>query len=152
MLWVGPINAGSLQEKCCVVVKNIAQIQECIPVGCVPPAHWPHLVVRGVVCMLEGGMHARGGVCMPGEAHSCPEAVCMPRGWGVHTRWRACWGVGAVWDTHPPMDRILDTRLWKHYLPTTAVAGGNKLPSKFSCLRLHLWEFKTHLLVLIFPI
>ena len=80
MLWVGPINAGSLQEKCCVVVKNIAQIQECIPVRCARPLTASRSTGGGVVCMLGGDMHARGGVCMPGEAHSCPEAVCMPRG------------------------------------------------------------------------
>ena len=26
---------------------------------------------------------------------------------------------------HPPLDRILDTRLWKHYLSATTVADGN---------------------------
>ena len=31
-------------------------------------------------------------------------------------------------DTHPlPVDKLLDTRLSKHYLPVTTVADGNKL-------------------------
>ena len=30
------------------------------------------------------------------------------------------------WDTIP-LDRILDTRLWKHYLPTTTVVGGKNV-------------------------
>ena len=27
-------------------------------------------------------------------------------------------------DRHLPVDRILDTRLWKHYLPATTIADG----------------------------
>ena len=79
-------------------------IQECIPVGCVPPAHWPHLVVsaggaRGYAslggCDCPGGPggprrnacwgNACPGGCLPG-GHACPGAVhvqgvcvaCMP--------------------------------------------------------------------------
>ena len=52
----------------------------------------------------------------------------------------ACWDThltslpSACWDTHPtqymlgytpPMNRILDTHLWKHYLSATTVADGN---------------------------
>ena len=47
--------------------ENISFIQEYIPVGCVPPAHWPHLVVwGGVSCVPWGGMCARGHVCLGG--------------------------------------------------------------------------------------
>ena len=70
-------------------------IEECIPVGCVPPAHWPHLVVPG----------ARQG--MLGYTPS------------------------------PSVDRILDTRLWKHYLPATTVAGGKYTRIHWSRSRSH---------------
>ena len=67
--------------------------QECIPVGCVPPACLAHLVVPG------GGVRA-WEVCMPGGMHAprgcaCPGA-CMP---GGMCAWRhACL-------TSPPVDR-----------------------------------------------
>ena len=89
--------------------------QECIPVGCVPPASWPHLIVSGRgggACL--GGMHARGA-CVPGDVHTwgaCILGACVPGG-------RGC-------VPHPSVDRILDKRLWKHYLPATTVAGGNE--------------------------
>ena len=44
----------------------------------------------------------------------CSEGVCLPGG--------VC--PGGVWQT-TPMDRILDTRLWKHYLSTTSFVDGN---------------------------
>ena len=90
---------------------------ECIPVGCVPPAHWPHLVVsaRGSACPEGGharGVHAGGHVCW---------GMCVPGGMPGGA---AC----------PHMDIILDTRLWKHYLPATTVAGGNDYVHHFSNL------------------
>ena len=87
--------------------------QECIPVGCLPPTHWPHLVVSGGVCV--------GGTCM---AEGCMAGgSCMAWWWmtgGVHGSGACMVGRGCVAYT-PPMDRILDTRLWKHYLPATSL-------------------------------
>ena len=68
--------------------------QDCIPVGCVPPAHWPYLPAcsargRGVsawggVCS-QGGAPGPGGVCSGGGGvcsggMSAPRGVCLLRG------------------------------------------------------------------------
>ena len=45
--------------------------QECIPVGCVAPAHWPYLVIWG-------------------RGHAYPEGACLG---GVHTRVRGMHGI-----------------------------------------------------------
>ena len=75
--------------------------QEYIPVGFVPSA--------AVGVCLKGVWP--GGVC-PGVSAGgvCPEGV-----WGISPS-RGC--------TPPPVDRILDTRLWKHCLSATLFAGG----------------------------
>ena len=93
----------------------------------------------------QGGMHAwGGGACVPGRhaclggactgGHACPGDVCL----GGHAclgggcsrvcvpRGHACMPSRACVPCMPPVDRNLDTRLWKHYLPTTTVAAGNK--------------------------
>ena len=53
----------------------------------------------------------------------------------------------ACWDTPPPVDRILDTRLWKHYHPATTVPGGNYMASTLdetlSHLRKKIFAFET---------
>ena len=54
-----------------------------------------------------GGVSAQGGVC-PGVSTQGG----LPGGGGVHL---------------PPVDRILDTRLWKHCLSTTSFADGNNV-------------------------
>ena len=41
-----------------------------IPVGCVPPVHWPHLVVSVGGAGRRGGVRTRGFVCRGG--HACP--------------------------------------------------------------------------------
>ena len=67
-------------------------MQECFPVGCVPSA----------AVAVWWGVSAHGGVCLGG--------ICLGRSaWpgGVHL---------------PPVDRILDTCFWKHYLSTTSFA------------------------------
>ena len=51
--------------------------QECIPVGCVPPA--AVTVCRGGC--LPGGGSAQGGVCPEG---GCLPGGCLPMGGGVH--------------------------------------------------------------------
>ena len=50
---------------------------------------------------------------------------CMPRGAWMP---RGCmtWQ-GMLGYTPPSVDRILDTRSWKHYLPAATIAGGNNV-------------------------
>ena len=111
----------------------LRSIQECIPVGCVPPAHWVHLIVSA-----RGGMHAWGGMCVRGGAclegmHTQGEGACMPKGagGGKHTlrgmcAWGACVPGGVCmpggnmcdWGTCMPSTPPLwtDRHLWKHNL------------------------------------
>ena len=71
-------------------------------------------------CLLRGCLLLEGGVCFWGCVWSrgCvwSEGVCLVRGvclvWGVHPSMH--WG-------RPPVDRILDTRLWKYYLDPTSL-------------------------------
>ena len=51
-------------------------IQECIPVGCVPPAHWPYLVVSYPCNHAHPPTtHALLQPCMPPCNHACPPAT-----------------------------------------------------------------------------
>ena len=84
--------------------------QECIPVGSLPPAHWPHLVVSG------GEGTCDWGVCVPGGMHT--QEACMT--------WQGMLGYTC------PVDRIPDTHLWKHYLPATTAAGGKNWTQRTS--------------------
>ena len=64
--------------------------------------------------------------CLPGGMSS---KVCVPRGC-VYLRVSAWGGVpaqGAGAHVRPPVGRILDTRLSKHYLSATTVADGNNV-------------------------
>ena len=79
------------------------QIQECIPVGCIPSA--------AVTVWGGGGCLAIGGGCLPGQGVS-------GRGGGVSAQGGVCPGVY----TPPPVDR---QNLWKHNLSATTVADGN---------------------------
>ena len=54
-----------------VILRRMYFQQECILVGCVPPACWPYLAARGCI---PRGMSARGGV--PGGGDVCPGGVC----------------------------------------------------------------------------
>ena len=98
----------------------IEKKQECIPVGCVPPAHWPYLVVSagGACFATHTPCHARALPCPPAThtspCHTCPCAV--------HAS--PCYACPPAKNPHSPLDRILDTRLWKHY--PAAIAGSNK--------------------------
>ena len=89
--------------------------QENIPIGCVPSS--AVAVGGGVVCP---GVSARRR-CLPGGG-VCPEEVpargCLP-GRGVSAQG----GVSqhALRQTPPPVDRILDTHLWKYYLAATSL-------------------------------
>ena len=101
-------------EKLLLVQKKY-YMQECIPVGCVPPAA---VAVRGGVSAQEGylprGVSTQAGVCLGVSAQGgvsaqvvsaqggvCPVG-CLPRGVCIPV----CTGQGAVcpnacWDTHP---------------------------------------------------
>ena len=99
-------------------------IQECIPVGCVPAARRPY----AWVCFPGGGGRGcllPGGGCLPGLGGSALGGVCLVRGVS------ALGGVCLIWGgvsqhalrqtPSPPVDRILDTRLWKYYLGPTSL-------------------------------
>ena len=74
-----------------------------------------------VVCLPGGCLPARGCLPAKGWVSACQggylpaRGVCLPRG--------GC-AMGGVW----PVDRILDTRLWKHYLSATLFADGKNIP------------------------
>ena len=110
--------------------------QECIPVGCVPPACWPYPSMHWAGfffpsmhwtggCLPRGGLSegvCLGGVCPGG----CLPRECLPRGMCV------CKGVGGVADTlpqtrgrHPPVDRMTDR--CKTLPCRNFVAGGNNV-------------------------
>ena len=82
---------------------------------------WGECLLWGVPgprgCLLWGvclvwGVSALGGV--PGLGVVCSEGVCLVRGGGVSQH--------ALRQTpSPPVDRILDTRLWKYYLGLTSL-------------------------------
>ena len=90
-------------------MSQVSLKQESIPVGCVPSA---------AVAVGGGGSACRGvSTCLGGV---CPSAC-----------WDTCLGgegvcPSACGDTAPSVNRILGTRLWKHYLSATTVADGNK--------------------------
>ena len=81
------------------LTEQIILTQECILVWCVPTA----------AVAISSATHARAPRhALPTPRHTCPLPCKIPR----HTR--------------PPPDRILDTRLWKHYLSASTIADGNK--------------------------
>ena len=94
--------------------------QECIPVGCVPPASVA-VSERGVCpggSAWQGVSSCQGGVCLPGGVYlpggDCPGGLCQG---GV------CPGRGVCHT--PPVNRMTDRRVIKHYLPATSFAGRN---------------------------
>ena len=96
--------------------------QECKPCATVAICWWGECLPRGVStwgclvgCVFPGLVFA-GGVC-PGDV--CPGGVCVPQ--------------HALRQTPlpPPVDRILDTRLWKYYLATTLLQTVNIHSSTF---------------------
>ena len=81
------------------VVSNLIFNQECIPVGCVPPA----------------------AVAVPGGLHQAPPRAGTPWSrppWSRHPREQTPPG-----QAPPLVNRILDTRLWKYYLAPNFVCG-----------------------------
>ena len=103
--------------------------QECIPVGCVPPARRPYLPGRGVY--LVGGVYlVPGGWCVPGPQGGCTWSggstwsrgvYLVPGGepgpWGVYLVPGGCtwspggctWSQGGTWSGTPPVNRITHT-------------------------------------------
>ena len=61
----------------------------------------------------------RGG-CLPGGVYPEERGVCLG---SVCQEGGVC--LGGAGGVSPPMDKILDTHLWKHYHSATTVAGGN---------------------------
>ena len=51
--------------------------QECIPVGCVPPAHWPNFIVSAQGGVHAPTMHTPSSMHAPTAMHS-PCHVCTP--------------------------------------------------------------------------
>ena len=120
------------------------KIQDCIPVGCVPPARWPYL---GGVLSPRGGVPAQGGVPawgeylprgvpgqgeVPAQGGVCPWGSTCPGGvpaWGEYLP-GGCLPRGVPAQVLPPVNRILDTRLWKYYL------AGGKHYAQWEMLRL----------------
>ena len=49
--------------------------QECIPVGCVPPAHWPYLIIS-YACSLQPRMPPT--ITHAPRNHACPPQPCTP--------------------------------------------------------------------------
>ena len=96
---------------------EINLIQECIPVGCVPTAHWPYAAVffpGGGVCLVPGGsawswggLPGLGG----GSAWSRGEG-CSPWSGGFSLPGGGGGGVlpawGGPWLETPPVNRITD--------------------------------------------
>ena len=82
--------------------------QECIPVGCVPPAHWPYAVA--VVSVLPRMPTTRLPPCTPPTMHA-PQPHMPPR---------PCMAPACVPPTtHAPLDRITNT--WKYNLAPTSL-------------------------------
>ena len=90
------------------------------------------------VCL--GGVYLGG--CLPRGVSAwrdvCPGGVCLGEvsAWGCLPGGlpRGCLPVfpGRVY-TSSSVDKIVDTRLWKHYLSTTSFADGNKFEVRFVC-------------------
>ena len=90
-----------------VLTDTLMDKQECIPVGCVPSAHWPYPMVSAMACMPPH--HAQPPLATHAPCHSHPSVTHappprMPSGFtcpfamhtpATHTPCHAC----------PPMDR-----------------------------------------------
>ena len=114
--------------------------QECIPVGCVPAAHWPYAAVYfpGGVCLVWGGLLLRGGLpgpggCLPGLGGSpwsaggvClagPGGLLLPEGsaWLVRR-----WGIPPCTEADPPHGQNSWHTLVKILPWPNFIAAGNK--------------------------
>ena len=78
-----------------IKTRNWSDIQECIPVACVPPAHWPYVIVSYArpsttthapqqphapwqPPMPPQQPHMPPQPCMPPGNHTCPQQPCIP--------------------------------------------------------------------------
>ena len=117
-------------------------------------------------CLLQGGVCSRGGVCSQGGV--CSWGMSAPRGWvsarggcllpgvsapgGVWSGGVCSGGVYSSmhWGRHPPpVDRILDTHLWKYYLGPTSLRPVNSSLTNFLQVRklwgnLKNWPLQVH--------
>ena len=118
----------------------LSAIQECIPVGCVPAAHWPYAGAcswRGDVCFqggsaLGGYVSALGGVCSGGSAWW---DVCSQGG---------VWYSSMHWGRHPPpVDRITGT-CKNSTLATTSLRLVTMMPVLPTSFWLSKIKFKRH--------
>ena len=114
--------------------------QECIPEGCVPSAAVAVSPTMHVPppCppTTHTCCHTYPPLCMPlchahppppphtmhAPHHTCLHLPCMPT--AMHTPLPHM--PPPTMHATPPVDKILDTCLWKHYLSATTVADGNK--------------------------
>ena len=76
---------------------QMIQKQDCIPVGCVPPACCPYLPAYTAPGDAFSG---EGGCLLPEEGCLVPVGCLLPGGEG---------GIAACNGADPPVDRILDT-------------------------------------------
>ena len=80
---------------CFLDMRKTTVTQDCIPVGCIPPAGWPYLPV----CSAPGG-------CLPGLG-----GAFLVRGGGIP----------ACTEADPPPCEQNHRRLWKYYLAPTSL-------------------------------
>ena len=71
--------------------------QECIPVGCVPAAHWPY----AAVCFGGGGLPGPGGLPDPAGGGGWSRGVCLVQGGCLPDR-GGCIPACTEADTLPP--------------------------------------------------
>ena len=89
------------QQKGLLILRFISK-EDCIPVGCIPPACWPYLPA----CTVQGGV----GGCLLLEGGVCSGGVVSQH---------------ALKQTPPPVNRMTD-RCKNIILPQTSFSGGNK--------------------------
>ena len=91
---------------------EIIMIQDCIPVGCVPPARWPY----NPACSAPGGGAWFGGCLLPGGS-VCSHGGCLV--WGGRCLVWGVWGIPVCTEADPPCEQN-HTRLWKYNLTPTS--------------------------------
>ena len=95
LVWIfTPTATGYLNQWWIYIVK-----QECIPVGCILPAHWLYSIVSRRVCSTPPPPHL-----LDTDPPGCRAPECRPPG---HMTSDACW------EANPPVDRRNDTPLCK---------------------------------------
>ena len=107
-------------------------------------------------CLLRGVCSPGGWWCLPGLG-----GVCLPgRGGLVPGGGSACLVRGGVWcpggvsqhalrqTASPPVDRILDTRLWKYYFGPTSLRPVMNYTAQITVTyHYHLWRLQDEALV-----